>query len=47
MKSQIYSIPNTWFLLAPQQKIKKAVVSKELSECFSKLVEPLVTTQRL
>ena len=28
-------------------KDKKMVVSKKISDCFTKLVEPLVTTQRL
>ena len=43
----MYSIPNTWFLLARQQKIKKMVVSKEISDYFTKLLEPLVITERL
>ena len=47
IKLRIYSIPNTCFLLARQQKFKKMVVSKEISDYFTKLVEPLVTTQRL
>ena len=48
IKSLTYSIRNAWFLLARQQNInKKMVVSKEISDCFTKLVEPLVTTQRL
>ena len=46
IKSPIYSVPNAWFLLARQRKIKK-VVSKKISDYFIKLVEPLVTTQRL
>ena len=47
IKSRIYSIPNTWFLLARQQKIKKWWFSEEMSDYFAKSVEPLVTTQRL
>ena len=45
--SLIYSIPNTWCLLARQQKIKKMVVSKEISDYFTKLLEPLVIMERL
>ena len=30
-----------------QQKIKKMVVSKEISDYFTKLLEPLVITERL
>ena len=46
IKSLIYSIPNTWFVLTRQQKIKKMVVSKEISDYFTKLVKPLITKQR-
>ena len=39
ISSLIYSIPNTWFLLDRQKKITNVG--------FTKLVEPLVTTERL
>ena len=47
LKSLIYTIPNTWFLLPRQQKIKTWWFLKEISDYFTKLVEPLVITQRL
>ena len=43
IKTLIYSIPNTWFLLARQQKIGKWFLKK--SQII--LIEPLVKTQRL
>ena len=45
MKSLIYSISNIWFLLAHQQKLRKWWFL--ISDYFTKLVEPLVITQRL
>ena len=45
MKSLIYSISNIYFLLARQQKLRKWWFL--ISDYFTKLVEPLVITQRL
>ena len=46
IKLLTYSLPNTFFLFDRQQKIKKMVVFKEISDYFTKLVERLVATPR-
>ena len=43
---KVTDIFNTTYMVSSRSSTKK-VVSKEISDYFTKLVEPLVTTQRL